>query len=135
MLVLDEPTNNLDLESVAALADAVSAVPGGVVLVSHDQTFVSRVRLCVGVCMYEYIRSDKRIHSSLCLCIYTYSFLSTSLLTFGKRLNPCAQTHISKTGAKATCQNGGNHILICTQTYIQFWTGGERGVVRWPRLP
>lgn len=43
VLIMDEPTNNLDIESVAALADAVSAFPGGVILVSHDQTFVGKV--------------------------------------------------------------------------------------------
>jgi len=43
VLILDEPTNNLDLESVEALSQAVEAFPGGVVLVSHDQTFVSAV--------------------------------------------------------------------------------------------
>ena len=41
--VLDEPTNNLDLESVASLADCIESFKGGVVLVSHDQYFVSRV--------------------------------------------------------------------------------------------
>jgi len=43
ILVLDEPTNNLDLESVAALAECVERFDGGVVLVSHDQYFVGRV--------------------------------------------------------------------------------------------
>ncbi|KAL3902548.1 MAG: hypothetical protein SGPRY_012022 [Prymnesium sp.] len=43
VLVMDEPTNNLDLESVASLADAIENFAGGVVLVSHDQYFVSRV--------------------------------------------------------------------------------------------
>ena len=41
--VLDEPTNNLDLESVASLADCIESFKGGVVLVSHDQYFVGRV--------------------------------------------------------------------------------------------
>jgi len=43
LLIMDEPTNNLDLESVEALSKAVANFPGGVVLVSHDQTFVSAV--------------------------------------------------------------------------------------------
>ena len=43
VLILDEPTNNLDLESVAALADCVQRFDGGVVLVSHDQFFVGEV--------------------------------------------------------------------------------------------
>ncbi len=43
VLVLDEPTNNLDLESVVALADCLDKFEGGIVLVSHDQYFVSKV--------------------------------------------------------------------------------------------
>ena len=43
VLVMDEPTNNLDLEAVAALAECVQSFNGGVVIVSHDQYFVSRV--------------------------------------------------------------------------------------------
>ncbi len=43
VLVLDEPTNNLDLESVAALAESVKAFKGAVVCVSHDQFFVNAI--------------------------------------------------------------------------------------------
>ena len=43
LLIMDEPTNNLDLEAVEALADCVSSFDGGVILVSHDQFFVSKV--------------------------------------------------------------------------------------------
>mmetsp|Transcript_133004 Transcript_133004/g.331866 ORF Transcript_133004/g.331866 Transcript_133004/m.331866 type:complete len:785 (+) Transcript_133004:53-2407(+) len=43
ILIMDEPTNNLDLASIDALAEAVGRFDGGVVLVSHDQHFVRRV--------------------------------------------------------------------------------------------
>uniref|UniRef100_A0A7S0GHA0 ABC transporter domain-containing protein n=1 Tax=Proboscia inermis TaxID=420281 RepID=A0A7S0GHA0_9STRA len=43
VLILDEPTNNLDLESVAALAESVRSFKGAVVCVSHDQFFVQAV--------------------------------------------------------------------------------------------
>jgi len=43
ILVMDEPTNNLDLGSIEALAESVKRFEGGVVLVSHDQYFVSQV--------------------------------------------------------------------------------------------
>jgi ATP-binding cassette, subfamily F, member 3 len=42
-LVLDEPTNNLDLESVEALAKSVQQFKGAVICVSHDQYFVQAV--------------------------------------------------------------------------------------------
>lgn len=43
VLFMDEPTNNLDVHSVEALADAVENFDGGVVIVSHDNYFVSRL--------------------------------------------------------------------------------------------
>jgi ATP-binding cassette subfamily F protein 3 len=41
--IFDEPTNNLDLESVAALAESVQQFKGAVICVSHDQFFVNAV--------------------------------------------------------------------------------------------
>jgi len=43
VLFMDEPTNNLDASGVEALADAIEKFKGGVVVVSHDHYFVSRV--------------------------------------------------------------------------------------------
>jgi len=41
ILILDEPTNYLDRESLGALANAISTFEGGVVIISHNNEFVS----------------------------------------------------------------------------------------------
>lgn len=43
IVVLDEPTNHLDMETIDALINALRDYKGGVVIVSHDQHFVSSV--------------------------------------------------------------------------------------------
>ncbi|HMH58119.1 MAG TPA: ATP-binding cassette domain-containing protein [Galbitalea sp.] len=45
LLVLDEPTNNLDLGSVDQLVGALRDYRGGLLVVSHDDTFLARLEL------------------------------------------------------------------------------------------
>ncbi|CAM3738897.1 ABC-F family ATP-binding cassette domain-containing protein [Smaragdicoccus niigatensis] len=45
LLVLDEPTNNLDIESVEQLAEALDSYRGALLIVSHDVSFLERVRV------------------------------------------------------------------------------------------
>jgi ATPase subunit of ABC transporter with duplicated ATPase domains len=45
LLVLDEPTNNLDRASVDQLVAALSAYRGGLLVVSHDDVFLGRLGL------------------------------------------------------------------------------------------
>ena len=40
LLMLDEPTNNLDPPSRTAIAEALAGWPGSMILVSHDIEFV-----------------------------------------------------------------------------------------------
>lgn len=40
VVILDEPTNNLDIESIDALADAIKEYDGGVIIVSHDERLI-----------------------------------------------------------------------------------------------
>ena len=50
LLILDEPTNNLDIESIDALSEAVEVYKGGVVLVSHDARLIRAANCQLWVC-------------------------------------------------------------------------------------
>ena len=45
LIVLDEPTNNLDLQTTEQLIDALGAYRGAIIVVSHDRGFLDRLRL------------------------------------------------------------------------------------------
>jgi ATP-binding cassette subfamily F protein uup len=51
VLVLDEPTNDLDLETLDLLQEMLADYPGTILLVSHDRDFLDRV--VTSVLMYE----------------------------------------------------------------------------------
>ncbi len=51
LLVLDEPTNDLDLETLDLLQEMLGEYPGTVIVVSHDRDFLDRV--CTSVLMSE----------------------------------------------------------------------------------
>ncbi len=51
LLVLDEPTNNLDIASVGQLAEALDSYRGALLVVSHDDAFLGRlgIEVVVGI--------------------------------------------------------------------------------------
>jgi ATP-binding cassette subfamily F protein uup len=60
LLILDEPTNDLDLPTLRVLEEALIAFPGTVLVVSHDRYFLNRV--CTDVLAFE---GDGKIHHSV----------------------------------------------------------------------
>ncbi|WYZ35590.1 hypothetical protein EsH8_X_000237 [Colletotrichum jinshuiense] len=50
ILVLDEPSNHLDIEAMDALAEALREFQGGVLMVSHDVTMLQTVCTSLWVC-------------------------------------------------------------------------------------
>ncbi len=58
LLVLDEPTNDLDLPSLRMLEEAIAGFPGSVLVVSHDRYFLDRI--CDHIVAFE----DDGVHTS-----------------------------------------------------------------------
>ncbi|XP_012673731.2 ATP-binding cassette sub-family F member 1 isoform X3 [Clupea harengus] len=49
VLILDEPTNNLDIESIDALSDAINEYKGAVIIVSHDARLITETQCTLWV--------------------------------------------------------------------------------------
>ena len=50
MIFLDEPTNNLDIESVEALIDAINNYEGGIVIITHDIKLIDQTECDIYIC-------------------------------------------------------------------------------------
>jgi ATP-binding cassette, subfamily F, member 1 len=55
LIIFDEPTNHLDIESVMALAEAIKAYEGGILLVTHDSRLIKETECDI------YLLDDKTL--------------------------------------------------------------------------
>ncbi|KAJ3781841.1 P-loop containing nucleoside triphosphate hydrolase protein [Lentinula aff. detonsa] len=59
VLLLDEPTNHLDIEGLDALMEALNSWTGGVIIISHDERFITNVAKELWVCVNETVSKFK----------------------------------------------------------------------------
>ncbi|WP_461534292.1 ribosomal protection-like ABC-F family protein [Sinomicrobium sp.] len=45
MIILDEPTNNLDIQNIEILTDAIDEYQGTLVVISHDESFLEEINI------------------------------------------------------------------------------------------
>ena len=45
MIILDEPTNNLDIQNIEILTAAINEYEGTLIVVSHDDSFLEQVNV------------------------------------------------------------------------------------------
>jgi ATPase subunit of ABC transporter with duplicated ATPase domains len=45
MIILDEPTNNLDIQNIEILTAAINEYQGTLIVISHDQSFLDQIRI------------------------------------------------------------------------------------------
>jgi len=55
LVMLDEPTNPLDMESIDALARCINSFKGGVIMISHDMRLISQCAQQIYVCDHKKI--------------------------------------------------------------------------------
>jgi len=65
LLILDEPTNDLDLATLRVLEEALAGFGGSVLAVSHDRYFLNRI--CTGILAFE---GDQQVR----YCVGSYDY-------------------------------------------------------------
>lgn len=74
VLILDEPTNNLDIESIDALAEAINEYKGGVIIVSHDERLIRETE-CTLYVIEEQTINEVIVSNELCSTFRYFKFV------------------------------------------------------------
>jgi ATPase subunit of ABC transporter with duplicated ATPase domains len=45
IIILDEPTNNLDIQNIEILTAAINEYQGTLIVISHDQSFLEQINI------------------------------------------------------------------------------------------
>jgi len=98
-LILDEPTNDLDLPTLRVLEEALIAFPGVVCLVSHDRYFLNRV--CTDILAFE---GDGKIHHSV--GDYDYYLEKKQRRQAAAERESASIVSLNKSGASAAAKSG-----------------------------
>jgi ATP-binding cassette subfamily F protein uup len=96
-LILDEPTNDLDLPTLRVLEEALIAFPGVVCVVSHDRYFLNRI--CTDILAFE---GDGKIRHSA----GDYDYYLEKKQIASKEMRRFAEPTISKKAAPAPVSDG-----------------------------
>ncbi len=65
LLILDEPTDHLDLDGVAAVEAGLQAYDGALLVVSHDETFLEAIGVTRTVSLLPILHGEERRHQHM----------------------------------------------------------------------
>lgn len=80
LLPQDEPTNNLDIESIDALAEAINEYKGGVIIVSHDERLIRETDCAL------YVIEDQTINEVHFILFFSVLYTSCEVYCHTKQL-------------------------------------------------
>ena len=95
LLFLDEPTNNLDIETIDALCDAINEYNGGVICVTHDARLIAATEMRLWVVADQDVQEWKG----------TFDSYRQDLL---EKLEAAMASNEAKTAAGVSVDAGGN---------------------------
>ena len=118
-MLLDEPTNSLDPESIDALAKAINEFEGGMVLVSHDMRLISQVAKEIWICDNKTITPYKGDIQSFKLAMRAQMGIEDGNKTAPKALRGDASVKVNSGEAATTTKAKPKKLEVVNETKKQ----------------